>query len=123
MMAGLCSYILSFAGSEYQIIIDHEKLTCHNSNSIGTQTSGQSEGDCRRRCDNHQKCKFFFYTLNNWCILYNYCDSHHRRAPKYRETKEVGATFAKQGPKNIRSYAVPVVKGSFTPGPSYIGTF
>ena len=72
----------------YKKFIYGEKKTCANVYRIGIGVHGQSSDRCEQRCGEDTRCKFYFYTTNNWCGLYSSCD-------QYRVPRAMGTTFKK----------------------------
>ena len=71
---------------------------CANEFRIGKGTKEALESDCEGKCANDPQCKFYFYSNNNFCILYSKCNKHTK--PFYG----VGNTYDKKGNKECYAF-------------------
>ena len=78
-----------FSGDAYTVYFSAEKKTCKGTYQIGDNVEGQSLERCEERCDEIDNCKFYFYTNNNWCVLYSACN-------QTRTPGAEGSTFKKE---------------------------
>ena len=51
--------------------------------------NGKGVKECERSCDTNNQCKFYFFTLTKFCVLYSSCD-------EFRVAQAKGTTYEKQ---------------------------
>ena len=90
-------YIVVFLGYTVQSYVGihlNTELTCTNENS-NRMLSQQfdNESACQETCDADDSCKFFFWTIERWCVTYRSCEG--KRIPNkpgttYKKTHQKG---------------------------------
>ena len=79
----------------YELHIDSDKETCHGDYEVDSSKQLDSIKECAERCDDFEKCRFFYYNTKQWCGMYEACDTT-------REASYPGSTYEKRSLSGLK---------------------
>ena len=77
--------------------------TCNGDYEVDSSKQLDSIKECAERCDDFEKCRFFYYNTKQWCGMYEACDTT-------REASYPGSTYEKRSLSGLelRFYSIQV---------------
>ena len=79
--------------------VESKKLACHLKGGVKSYPGLESKQKCEEKCDEEERCNFYIWQDDGWCLIYETCD-------EYRETGTIGSIYAKNSCPPQQGYLI-----------------